>query len=42
MKGIYKLLQDTKQLQVLDCCRQMQELNDYILVSGLENDDTVI
>lgn len=42
MKRIYKLLQDTKQLQVLDCCRQMQELNDYILVSELDNDDTVI
>ena len=42
MKGIYKLLQDVKQLQTLDYRRQTQELKDYILVSELDNDVTVI
>ena len=42
MKGIYKLLQDAKQLQTLDYRRQTQELKDYILVSELDNDLSVI
>ena len=42
MKGIYKLLQDVKQLQALDYCRQTQKLKDYVLTNELDNDVTVI